>query len=244
MRLTALAAAGALTLGPAACAPASAPTTDAGVLGEVHQGQYHLGPVDFAETQWHNACAPEGGYRAELRGPTGLFGEYLAGVSTELSQGGAVCDACVLISTEAGRAVVARVVTYGTSNAPGDLDVSPSVYQALSVGEYPRAMRWQLAVCPPAGPLRYELQAAANEDWTSLWVRTPAVPVTKVEVRSAHHATFTALRREADGTVNDDTGFGAGAFELRVTGLDGATVTDTFPSLSPGALLTSSHQLE
>jgi hypothetical protein len=28
------------------------------LYGEVHAGQYHLGPVDFAETEWHNACAP------------------------------------------------------------------------------------------------------------------------------------------------------------------------------------------
>ena len=76
------------------------PTSDADVLGEPHAGQYHLGPVDFAETEWHNACAPGGGkYRSALQDATGLGGEYLAGVSNEYMQGGAVCDACILIKT-------------------------------------------------------------------------------------------------------------------------------------------------
>jgi hypothetical protein len=41
--------------------------------GAVHAGQYHLGPVDFAETKWHNACAPAGGYRSELVASAGPF---------------------------------------------------------------------------------------------------------------------------------------------------------------------------
>jgi hypothetical protein len=56
------------------------PTTSGATLGDAHQGLYHLGPVDFAETQWHNACAPGGGkYRPELQDSVGLGGEYLAG---------------------------------------------------------------------------------------------------------------------------------------------------------------------
>jgi hypothetical protein len=231
-----------LLLAPA-CAPGpGAPTTDAKVLGDVHTGQYHLGPVDFAETEWHNACAPEGGYGASLRDATGLGGEYLVGVSSERAAGGAVCDACVRITTATGRAIVARVVTYGTSNAAGDVDVSPSVFEALHSGEYPRAMSWQLAVCPPTGPLRYEFQTEANEWWTSLWIRNPRVPLTKVEVKSRNHASFVELRRGTDGTLTDASGFGAGAFELRLTAHDGQTLVDALPSFSPGEIAVSAQQ--
>jgi hypothetical protein len=59
------------------------------VYGQPHTGMYHLGPVDFAETQWHNACAPGGGYVTSLREATGLGGEYLAGVSNLYAQGAA-----------------------------------------------------------------------------------------------------------------------------------------------------------
>jgi hypothetical protein len=68
----------------------------------VHDGVYHLGPVDFSESQYHNACAPLGGYRDDLYMSTGLGGEYLAGVSNELSQSGGICDACILIETATG----------------------------------------------------------------------------------------------------------------------------------------------
>lgn len=76
---------------------AGAPSSAAAVYGEAHTGQYHLGPVDFAESEWHNACAPSGGYRSELRDASGLGGEYLAGVSNDYLNGGAVCDACILV---------------------------------------------------------------------------------------------------------------------------------------------------
>lgn len=217
---------------------------EASPLGEEHAGQYHLGPVDFRESEWHNACAPAGGYRDELRGVTGLSAEWLAGVSNERADGGAVCDACILIVTDAGRSLVARVVTYGVEAEPGDIDVSPSVFDELHLGEYPRSMTWSFASCPDTGKLRYEFQTGANVWWTSLWVRNPKLPIRKVEVRSSNHADFFELRRETDGTLTDDGGFGEGEFTLRVTAWDGQVVTDTFPSFEPGELKTSTQQFE
>jgi expansin (peptidoglycan-binding protein) len=214
------------------------------VYGDVHMGQYNLGPVDFAESEWHNACAPAGGYRSPLRSVTGLGNEYLAGVSNDFMAAGAVCDACIQVDTAAGKSLVARVVTYGVSNAPGDLDLSPNAFAALSTGEYPRTMTWKFAKCPEMGPINYEFQTEANIYWTSFWVRNPRVPVTKVEVKSANHASFVALRRELDGTLNDDGGFGAGSFTLRITGMDGQVVTDTLPGFSAGQLVVSTQQFQ
>lgn len=223
---------------------AGAPSGADAVYGDNHTGQYHLGPVDFAESEWHNACAPQGGYRSELHAVSGLNGEFLAGVSNDYMAGGAVCDSCILVETGAGKSAVLRVVTYGVSNAPGDLDVSPSAYAALSTGEYPRSMSWRFAKCPDTGKLRYEFQTEANVYWTSFWLRNQRVPVTKVEVKSAKHANFVSLRRELDGTLNDDGGFGEGAFTLRITGMDGQVLTETQPGFSAGQLLVSTQQFE
>jgi expansin (peptidoglycan-binding protein) len=220
------------------------PSTDGQTYGTTHSGQYHLGPVDFAETDWHNACAPSGGYVASLRDPTGLSGEYLAGVSNQFADGGGVCDACILIKTGTGRQIVARVVTYGDTNEPGDIDVSPSVYEKLNSGEYPRAMSWQFAKCPDTGTLRYEFQTGANVWWTSLWVRNPKVPLTKVEVKSTNHKTYVALARASDGTFTDASGFGEGSFTFRLTALDGQTLEDTLPSFTPGQIVVSPKQFE
>lgn len=212
--------------------------------GDLHEGQYHLGPVDFSESEWHNACAPGGGYRSALRDVTGLGGEYLAGVSNAYMDGGAVCDACILIETAEGLSIVARVVTYGVTNEPGDIDVSPSVYDVLNQDEYPRTMSWQFADCPDTGALRYEFQTEANVWWTSLWVRNPRVPVVMVEVQSANHESYVELTRAGDGTVTDGGGFGEGAFTLRITAMDGQVIEDSFSGFSAGELIVSTQQFD
>ena len=211
------------------------------VYGDPHTGMYHLGPVDFAETQWHNACAPGGGYVTSLRDATGLGGEYLAGVSNLYAQGGGICDSCLLINTALGHSIIARIVTYGDTG-PEDLDVSPSVYAAINEGEWPRTMTWQLVKCPDTGTLAYEFQTASSQWWTSFWVRNQRVPIEKVEVQSQKHPTFYQLRRETDGTLNCDDGFGTGSFTLRLTAVDGQVITDTFPGFTPGGILTSIQQ--
>jgi len=204
-------------------------------------GQYHLGPVDFAETAWTNACSP---YPASLYSVTGLGGEFLAGVSHTYSGGGSVCDACIKITTASGRTRVARVVTYGDTPHPSNLDVSPSVYQSLNTGEYPRSMSWEFTPCPTTSPLYYQFQTASSIWWTSFWVRNPKIPITKVEVMSANHASFVELRRETDGTLNDDGGFGSGPFTLRITGMDGQVLTETLPGFSAGQIVTATVQFQ
>lgn len=222
----------------------SDPTTTAAVLGEPHEGQYHLGPVDFAETEWHNACAPGGGYRSTLFEATGLGGEYLAGLSNEYAQNGATCDACILVKTATGRSIVLRVVTYGVENEPGDIDVSPSAYAALNTDEYPRTMSWEFAHCPDTGGIIYEFQTEANAWWTSLWVRNAALPLTKVEVKSSNHSDFYELERATDGTLNDGGGFGEGPFTIRSTAMDGQTITHDFQAFSPGELVETAEQFQ
>jgi hypothetical protein len=220
------------------------PTTSGDPFGESHAGLYHLGPVDFAETEWHNACAPGTKYRPELRDSVGLSGEYLAGVANAFNQGGAVCDACILIETAKGKSIVARVVTYGVEAADGDIDVSPSVYQELFQNEDPRKQTWHFAHCPDEGPLQYEFQTEANIYWTSLWVRNPAVPLVKAEVKKAGAKDFVELQRAGDGTLTDASGFGEGAFTLRLTAMDGQVITDDLPGFEPGQLVKSTQQFE
>src|SRR5262249_39838215 len=121
-----------------------------------------------------------------------------------------------------------RVVTYGDTTM-NSIDVSPEAYMILDSGEYPRAMTWQFAECPSSGPVVYEFQTGSSEYWTSLWVRNARVPLTSVEVESVNHPSCTALDRGGDGTLTDGGGFGNGMFSIRLNGVDGQQVTDTFP---------------
>jgi len=224
--------------GGAGGSAARASTSDA-VYGQPHSGVYHEGPVDFEETAWHNACAPAEKYPQAIRA---LTGNYLAGVGSSFGGDGSLCDACILVETKAGKSAVLRVVTYGQTNEPGDIDVSPEAFQALHSGEFPREMTWQLAKCPDTGTLRYHFQTQANVWWTSLWVRNPRVPVTKLEVKSANHASFVELQRGGDGTLTDGGGFGEGSFTLRVTGIDGQAIDDQLPGFAPGQIVSSTKQ--
>jgi len=193
-------------------------------------GQFHLGPVDWDETQWHNACAPGTKYASAVRQ---VEGELLAGLWNGIPNTADYCDACIYVTTAQGKSAVLRVVTYGDTTT-NSIDVSPAAYDILNSGEYPRSMTWQFAKCPDTGKILYEFQTGSNEWWTSFWVRNARVPLTKVEVKSQNHASYVELTRGSDGTLTDGGGFGQGPFSIRLTGMDGQTVTDSFSWPSAG----------
>ena len=232
------------TAGSSTSGPKAKPTINGDMFGDAHEGVYHLGPVDFAETQWHNACAPGTKYRSALQSTVGLSGEYLAGVANAYNGNGGVCDSCILIETGKGKSIIARVVTYGVEMADGDIDVSPAVYDAIYQNEFPRNQTWHFARCPDVGPIQYEFQTEANIYWTSLWVRNPRVPLVKAEVKKSGASDFIELSRGTDGTLTDGSGFGDGAFTLRLTAMDGQVITDDLPGFKPGELVKSTKQFE
>lgn len=208
-----------------------APVTVGDPVGPDHTGQYHLGPVDFAETEWHNACAP---YPGTIRSITG---NMLAGVSNTVASPGSLCDACIEVTTAMGRREVLRVVTYGQSGSDGDLDVSPEAYEALNLDEFPRTMTWHLVACDNAEPLYLQFQTGANVWWTSLWVRNPTVAIERVEVINERFPDGRTLERGTDGTFTESSGFGEGPFTLRVTGVTGASIDIPLDGFEPGALV-------
>ena len=71
-------------------------------------GQFHLGPVDWAESEWHNACAPGGAYDPRVQA---VEGAYLAGLWRGLPDVADACDACIYVTTAAGKSALLRVVT-------------------------------------------------------------------------------------------------------------------------------------
>jgi expansin (peptidoglycan-binding protein) len=200
-------------------------------------GQYNLGPVDYAETQWHNACAPPTKYPASVAQAEGAL---LAGLWNGIPNVSSYCDACVLVTTGAGKSALLRVVTYGDTTT-NSIDTSTDAYSILNSNEYPRSMTWQWAQCPDTGPMIYEFQTGSNEWWTSLWVRNGRVPIAEVEVQSVNHSSYVALARGSDGTLTDASGFGNGPFSIRVTSIDGQQIVDAFAWPSggiAGAMLT------
>lgn len=194
-------------------------------LGATYEGgEFHLGPVDYDETKWHNACAPGTKYAPEVRVSQG---NLLAGLWGGLPNVATYCDACIAVTTARGKSAVLRVVTYGDTTK-NSIDVSPEAFALLDSGEYPRTMSWRFTECPATGAFFFEFQTGSSEYWTSLWARNGKRPVTKVEVKSANHASFVPLERGGDGTLTDAAGFGKGPFTLRLTSLDGKVYEETF----------------
>jgi expansin (peptidoglycan-binding protein) len=188
-------------------------------------GEFHLGPVDWQESEWHNACAAATKYPAPVRQAEGRL---LAGIWNGIPDVARYCDACIHVTTARGKSAILRVVTYGDTS-PNSIDVSPEAYEILNSGEYPRSMSWQFAKCPDTGNIMYEFKAEAHEFWTALWVRNARVPIERVEVRSAARPSFSALVREADGSVYaHEPGFGVGPFTLRLTAVGGQQLTHEF----------------
>jgi hypothetical protein len=194
------------------------------LYGQEHAGgEFHLGPVDYSESQWHNACAPGTKYAPSVQSAEGVL---LAGLWSGIPDVAQYCDACIFVKTAKGKAALLRVVTYGDTTQ-NSIDVSPQAYGILDSGEYPRSMSWWFAKCPATGNVMYEFQTGSSEWWTSLWVRNARLPLTKVEVKSANHAQFVTLQRGGDGTLTDNAGFGKGEFTIRLTAIDGSTYEDT-----------------
>ncbi len=205
-------------------------------------GQYNLGPVDYAETQFHNACAPATKYSSAVQQ---VEGTLLAGLWDGIPNVAGYCDACIRVQTAKGKSALLRVVTYGATTT-NSIDVSPDAYAILNSGEYPRTMTWQFAECADTGQVIYEFQTGSSQYWTSFWARNVRVPVQTVEVQSANHGSWTALTRGSDGTLTDAAGFGQGPFSIRITGIDSSQITDVFQWPSggiAGATLTGAGNL-
>lgn len=192
-------------------------------------GEFHLGPVDWAESKFHNACAAATKYPAAVQRAEGML---LAGLWSGLPAVARYCDACIRVETARGKSALLRVVTYGATSA-NSIDVSPQAFSALDSGEYPRTMTFQLAKCPDTGKLMYEFKSGAHEDWTAFWVRNARIPIESVEIMGVHHG-YAAATRESDGSLVDARGVGKGSFSIRVTAVDGQTIVDTFSWPSAG----------
>ena len=203
-------------------------------FGAAHSGNFWLGPVDYTETQWHNACAPTNKYPAQIRT---LYGDHIMGLANEVvlqgltASQGQLCDVCAELSAN-GQTVIARVVTYGQETGPNDIDVSPSIDTALTASAG-RTLSWRFITCPTSAPMRYTFDGRqwSNTYFFRVWVRNARVPVTKLEFRIGT-AAWAAADRQNDGAFQASSQDFSRGFSLRVTSLDGTTIEDSIPGLN------------
>jgi hypothetical protein len=203
-------------------------------LDDEHTGNFWLGPVDYEETEWHNACAPTTKYPPGIRD---LYGDYIMGLANEVvleglsASAGELCDTCVELTAN-GETLVAHVVTYGQETGPDDIDVSPEVDAALD-GDAGRDVTWRFVSCPTNAPVQYTFDGRQWENtwFFRLWVRNARLPVTDVEY-SVGSGGWARAERQADGAWQASGVDFGGGFSVRVTALDGQTLEDELPGLN------------
>ena len=202
--------------------------------GDSHSGHFWLGPVDYAETVWHNGCAPGTKYPVGIQQ---LYGNYIMGLSNDvqlqgLSAGaGQLCDSCAELVAN-GLTLVAHVVTFGEETSVNDIDVSPEIRTALNASTSDN-LTWRFVTCPTTDPIHYTFDGG---EWTNtwffrVWVRNARVPVSKVEFKVGSGAWATADWQSDGAWEASSQDFGAG-FSLRVTSIDNQTVEDKLPGLN------------
>jgi hypothetical protein len=203
-------------------------------FGASHSGNFWLGPVDYAETEWHNACAPSVKYPSGIQS---LYGTTIMGLANEvlleglLAGNGELCDACVELAAN-GTTLVARAVTYGEETGPNDIDVSPELDAALD-GDASRSVTWRFVTCPTEAPIQYTFDGRQwdNVWFFRVWIRNSRVPITKVEVRLGS-GSYTEADWQTDGAFQASSQDFSGGFTLRVTSIDGTTLEDDLPGLN------------
>jgi hypothetical protein len=203
-------------------------------FGDPHSGNFWIGPVDYAETVFHNACAPSVKYPVAIQQ---LYGNYIMGLSNQaqlqtLGAGsGQLCDVCAELTAN-GQILIAHVVTYGDETGPWDIDVSTQVDSALN-GASSRRLTWQFTTCPTTAPITYTFDGRqwSNTWFFRVWVRNARVPVAKVEYQLGASAWSTA-DWQSDGSWQASSADFSGGFSLRVTSIDNQMIEDALPGLN------------
>ncbi len=203
-------------------------------FGDSHSGNFWLGPVDFAETEWHNACGPsDGPYPGAIQA---LYGDYLMGVANQVKLGslsasqGQLCDTCAELTAN-GVTLIAHVITYGDETGPNDIDVSPQARDALH-GATNYTFTWRFVTCPTKNAIVYTFD---GRDWSNywyfrVWVRNARVPVANIEYKVGSKS-WVAAEWQSDGAWQAANADFSEGFSLRVTSIEGASIEDTLPGI-------------
>jgi expansin (peptidoglycan-binding protein) len=142
--------------------------------------------------------------------------------------GSSWCGACARVEGPMGTVTV-RIVDLCPECQSGDLDLSPDAFEQIAPLEQGRVgIDWTFVSCNVSGPIRYRYKDGTNAWWTALQVLNHALPVSSLEWSNDGSAFHPAERQDYNYFL-DASGFGADPVVVRVTAVDGQTLTDMLP---------------
>lgn len=143
-------------------------------------------------------------------------------------EGSAWCGACARVDGPMGTITV-RIVDLCPECRSGDLDLSPEAFARIAPLEHGRVgIDWTFVSCDVSGTVGYRYKDGTNPWWTAVQVLNHALPIASLEW-SSDGSSFNPATRQDYNYFLDAAGFGESPVTVRITAIDGQTLTDTLP---------------
>ncbi|HEY6726176.1 MAG TPA: expansin EXLX1 family cellulose-binding protein [Polyangiaceae bacterium] len=138
------------------------------------------------------------------------------------------CGACARVDGPMGTITV-RIVDLCPECQSGDLDLSPQAFEQIAPLAHGRVgIDWTFVSCDVSGSVQYRYKDGTNPWWTAVQVLNHALPIAALEWSNDGSA-FRAAERQDYNYFLDASGFGENPVTVRITAVDGQTLTDTLP---------------
>jgi expansin (peptidoglycan-binding protein) len=199
--------------------PTGHQTPDVGGPGDTESfGETHDGIATYYAATGEGACLFDAS-------PDNLM---VAAINAEQWENSAWCGACVDITGPIGQVRV-RIVDLCPECETGHLDLSPDAFEQIADLELGRVdISWQMVACAIDVPISYRYKDGANQWWTAVQVLDHRLPIASMEY-SKDGASFSPMMRMDYNYFLTESGFGEGETTVRVTAIDGQTLTDVLP---------------
>lgn len=166
--------------------------------------------------------------------------DNLAAMNTADYNSAAVCGACIEVTRDDGRSVVARVVDQcPTSSNPkctaGHVDLSRAAFMQIGSeseghlgtgnGGAVGRISWRYVPCEAQGNVTIRLKEPSNANWNEFLVEDMATPVAKFELNI--NGSWVAGVRQSYNYFSVNGGNVSLPLEARITDVDGNVITGT-----------------
>ena len=153
--------------------------------------------------------------------------------------GSGYCGACADVTGPKG-SVRIRIVDLCPECQSGDLDFSQQAFAKIAEVAAGRvAITWTFVACDVSGPVNYRYKDGSNQWWTAVQVFNSRLPVTKLEY-SSDGSSWNPTARQDYNYFLAESGFGPNPVQVRITAIDGQTLTDQLPAVQE-LLVTPGH---
>ncbi|KAF2715297.1 carbohydrate-binding module family 63 protein [Pleomassaria siparia CBS 279.74] len=169
--------------------------------------------------------------------PSGIYGTALSDSNWD---GAESCGACVSVQGPSGNSVTAMIVDQCPGCGLNHLDLFPDAFAKLaqpSTGVIP--VSWSFVPCGITTPLILKNKSGTSQYWFSMQVENANVRVSTLEVSTDGGSTWQATTRQPYNFFENSSGFGTDTVDVKVTSVDGKTVTVNSVSIASGTTKTA-----